>query len=339
MLVLPVDGEATLVVPRLEAPRVVERPDVFALRAVGRDRGPDRHRRRARRRRARPWPSATAPGPGSSSTSRRALPAGRVPPRERGHRPAPGRKDAAEIEALRAGRRRRRPGRGRSSRPATSRWSAAPRPRCRPTSAAASLAEGHHRVNFAIVAAGANAASPHHEPGDRVIERGRGRAVRLRRHDARRATASATAPTSPAASAPGEPPAEVAEVYAVLLEAQAAAVAAAVGRHAVRGGRRHRPAHHHRRPATASSSSTAPATASASRSTRTPTSWPATATPLAPGHAFSIEPGIYVPGRFGFRLEDIVVATDDGPDRSTAPTTRLVAGRRLSVRPTLRPSP
>ncbi len=32
------------------------------------------------------------------------------------------------------------------------------------------LAEGHHRVNFAIVAAGANAASPHHEPGARRIE-------------------------------------------------------------------------------------------------------------------------------------------------------------------------
>ena len=35
---------------------------------------------------------------------------------------------------------------------------------------------------------------------------------------------------------------------------------------------------------------------------------------LEPGHAFSIEPGIYVPGRFGFRLEDIVVATEAGPD-------------------------
>jgi len=38
------------------------------------------------------------------------------------------------------------------------------------------------------------------------------------------------------------------------------------------------------------------------------------ATPLAPGHAFSVEPGIYVPGRFGLRLEDIVVATPDGPE-------------------------
>jgi hypothetical protein len=32
MLVVPVDGDATLVVPRLEAPRVVEHPDRFALR-------------------------------------------------------------------------------------------------------------------------------------------------------------------------------------------------------------------------------------------------------------------------------------------------------------------
>ena len=38
-------------------------------------------------------------------------------------------------------------------------------------------------------------------------------------------------------------------------------------------------------------------------------------TPLSPGNAFSIEPGIYLPGRFGLRLEDIVVATTDGPDR------------------------
>ncbi len=35
---------------------------------------------------------------------------------------------------------------------------------------------------------------------------------------------------------------------------------------------------------------------------------------LAPGHAFSIEPGIYVAGRWGMRLEDIVVAADDGPE-------------------------
>src|SRR5690606_21283257 len=35
MLVVPVDGDATLVVPRLEAPRVVARDDVFATRPFG----------------------------------------------------------------------------------------------------------------------------------------------------------------------------------------------------------------------------------------------------------------------------------------------------------------
>ena len=35
--------------------------------------------------------------------------------------------------------------------------------------------------------------------------------------------------------------------------------------------------------------------------------------PLAAGHAYSIEPGIYVAGKWGMRLEDIVVATDEGP--------------------------
>ena len=34
---------------------------------------------------------------------------------------------------------------------------------------------------------------------------------------------------------------------------------------------------------------------------------------LVPGHAFSVEPGIYLAGRFGARIEDIVVASVDGP--------------------------
>lgn len=34
--------------------------------------------------------------------------------------------------------------------------------------------------------------------------------------------------------------------------------------------------------------------------------------PLAPGHCFSIEPGVYYPGRFGIRIENIVTCTEDG---------------------------
>jgi len=38
-------------------------------------------------------------------------------------------------------------------------------------------------------------------------------------------------------------------------------------------------------------------------------------TPLAAGMAFSIEPGIYLPGRFGVRIEDIVVMGETGAER------------------------
>ena len=37
-------------------------------------------------------------------------------------------------------------------------------------------------------------------------------------------------------------------------------------------------------------------------------------TVLAPGMVFSIEPGIYLPGRFGIRLEEIVILREDGPE-------------------------
>jgi Xaa-Pro aminopeptidase len=46
--------------------------------------------------------------------------------------------------------------------------------------------------------------------------------------------------------------------------------------------------------------------------------------PLAPGHAFSIEPGIYLAGEVGARIEDIVVATDAGPESLNLVTHDLV---------------
>ena len=46
---------------------------------------------------------------------------------------------------------------------------------------------------------------------------------------------------------------------------------------------------------------------------------------LERGHAFSIEPGIYLAGRFGVRIEDIVVCGERGPDAlNAAPLDLLV---------------
>ena len=48
-------------------------------------------------------------------------------------------------------------------------------------------------------------------------------------------------------------------------------------------------------------------------------------TRLAPGMCFSDEPGIYIPGSFGVRLEDCVYMTDTGPKWFTAPPSALDA--------------
>jgi Xaa-Pro aminopeptidase len=47
--------------------------------------------------------------------------------------------------------------------------------------------------------------------------------------------------------------------------------------------------------------------------------------PLDPGMAFSVEPGIYLRGRFGMRIEDIVIVTENGADRlNNAPRNPIV---------------
>ena len=180
------------------------------------------------------------------------------------------------------------------------------------------VAEGHQKVNFAIVAAGENAASPHHHAGSRVIQEGEivlcdfGGTMDGYCSDITRCVFT------------GEIDPEVAEAYAVLHEAQAASVAAAtVGtpcEEVDRVGRRiiadagygeyfvHRTGHgigleEHEDPYIVEGNGM----------------------PLAAGHAFSVEPGIYVPGKWGMRLEDIVVASPDGPRAVNAADHELVS--------------
>jgi Xaa-Pro aminopeptidase len=321
MLVVGRDGPATLVVPRLEAPRVVERGDLFTLR---------------------PWNETDDPIEvvaellGGAATaaigdrtwarflvdlqSRTASVAYRRASEVVG--PLRAVKDGAEVAALRAA--------AEAADRVAVQLQAGDIPLVGRTEAQVSadlgrrlVAEGHQRVNFAIVAAGEHAASPHHEPGERVIRAGE---VVLCDFGGTMLSADGPGYCSDITRCvhTGPIPAEVAEVYEVLHEAQAAAVAAAtVGTtcEAVDAAARdviaaagygdafiHRTGHgigveEHEDPYIVSGNGT----------------------PLAPGHAFSIEPGIYLEGRFGLRLEDIVVAAEDAPDPLNRVDHQLVA--------------
>lgn len=169
------------------------------------------------------------------------------------------------------------------------------------------LEEGHDKVNFAIVASGPNAASPHHEPGTRVIQPGEvvlcdfGGTMNGYCSDITRCVHTGTIPG------------EFSELYAVLYEAQAAGVAASGAggecQDVDRAARSvidsagfgeyfiHRTGH-----------------GIGMEAHEDPYMIEGNDDPLVAGHAFSVEPGIYVSGRWGARLEDIVVAASDGPD-------------------------
>ena len=304
MLVLPGEGEATLVVPRLEAPRV-EPPVWVALQ---------------------PWEETEDPvaivsglvGAGDSlavsdqTWSRFVLALQAALPRARWQTsssvtaPLRAVKDAEEIAALR-----------RAS-------AAADRVAVQLLQGEIALvgrteadvsadigrrlrAEGHNRVNFAIVGSGANSASPHHEPGRREIARGEAVVCDFGGvFDGYCSDITRTVFT-------GAPPAEFRDLYLAVERAQAAAVdAATVGMPCedVDGVARriideagygpyfvHRTGH-----------------GIGMEAHEDPYLVGGNCEPLASGHAFSIEPGIYIEGRWGARIEDIVIATDAGPD-------------------------
>ncbi|HYA69005.1 MAG TPA: Xaa-Pro peptidase family protein [Acidimicrobiales bacterium] len=174
------------------------------------------------------------------------------------------------------------------------------------------VAEGHDRVNFAIVGSGPNGASPHHEPGARRIGTGD---VVVCDFGGELAIDGGTGYCSDITRTvvTGEPDPEVRDCYAVLLAAQQTGVAAAragVPAQDVDAATRavivdaglgerfiHRTGHgigieEHEDPYLVAGNEAL----------------------LEVGHAFSVEPGIYLPGRFGMRLEDIVVVGSDGPE-------------------------
>ncbi|HLY36069.1 MAG TPA: Xaa-Pro peptidase family protein [Candidatus Limnocylindria bacterium] len=167
------------------------------------------------------------------------------------------------------------------------------------------VAAGHESADFAIVASGPNSASPHHDPGDRVIEAGD--ALVLDIGGFRAGYGSDTTRTVFV----GDPPSEFSELYAVLHEAQAAACTAI------------RPGVAAQEIDRAARGVIAAAGFGASFIHRTghgigmetheePYIVEGNADPLLPGDAFSIEPGIYLAGRWGARIEDIAICTDDG---------------------------
>lgn len=183
----------------------------------------------------------------------------------------------------------------------------------RETEVAADLAAllrrfGHEQVDFTVVGSGPNGANPHHEAGSRVIQNGD--AVVLDFGGLMDGYGSDTTRTVSV----GEPSAEVIAVHEVVRQAQQAAFEAV-------------------RPGVACQEIDRVARGVITRAGfgeqfihRTghgigvtthepPYMVEGEEQPLVPGMCFSIEPGIYLAGRFGVRIEDIVAVTADGGQR------------------------
>ncbi len=316
-LVLPAEGEPTLVVPRLERPAAEASPAPgTGVRIVDFVDGADPY----------PLVEAALPGPPARVglanqmwaeqvlALRRLFPAAEQALASRVLAPLRMRKSAAEVAALRRA--------GAAIDAVHARMAEWLRPGRTEAQVAADIAaairDSHATVDFVIVAAGPDGASPHHHTGDRVIEAGDPVVVDIggTMPDGYRSDCTRTYVL-------GEPHADFVAAYEALQAAQRAGVAAVrpgVTAEAVDAACRdplteagygnyfvHRTGHGigldtHEEPYIVAGERLA----------------------LEPGMAFSVEPGVYVPGRYGARIEDIVVCTADGGERLNTGRTDLV---------------
>lgn len=303
MAVIPRDGAATLFVPELEAPRVEVVPELFELRPWTETEDPVvlvADRCRAARRVAvtdQTWAvfllGLQRELPGVEFVSAR--PVSRT---LRVH------KDAAEVELL---RRAAHAADRVVTRLEATRFSGRSEHELSDVVARMTLDQGSDVATFRIVASGPNAASPHHEPGPRVI--GEGDAVVVDFGGKVGGYCSDTTRTFHV----GAPPVEFVEAYEAVRRAQEAGVAAvapgvaaqdvdAVARSVIAGAGYAERFIHRLGHGIGLDVHEDPYLVDGNRE------------PLEAGMAFSIEPGVYLPGRFGIRIEDIVVCTATGVD-------------------------
>ncbi|EYT83192.1 MULTISPECIES: aminopeptidase P family protein [unclassified Streptomyces] len=176
---------------------------------------------------------------------------------------------------------------------------------------------GHSQVDFTIVGSGPNGADPHHEVGDRVIEHGD--MVVLDFGGLKDGYGSDTTRTVHV----GEPTDEERRVHDVVREAQEAGFAA------VRPGAACQDVDRAARAVIADAGYGEYFIHRTGHGIGVTTHEPpymieGEEQPLVPGMCFSVEPGIYLPGRFGVRIEDIVTVTEDGGRRLNDTTRELV---------------
>jgi Xaa-Pro aminopeptidase len=167
---------------------------------------------------------------------------------------------------------------------------------------------GHSQVDFTVVGSGPNGANPHHEAGDRTI--GDGDMVVLDFGGLKYGYGSDTTRTVHV----GEPSAVEQRVHDVVREAQQA------GFEAVRPGAACQDVDRAARAVITEAGYGEHFIHRTGHGIGVTTHEPpymieGEEQPLLPGMCFSIEPGIYLPGRFGVRIEDIVTVTDDGGRR------------------------